>query len=276
MPQNESELLDMSHRLREQFRVSHADATMVKRPWCWGAGKEELPTLLATLLQFHGVPQSASKQRAKLVMQSLGKDSVQKALEGVSPWKSLKQIANQHTPVIQLVLPDELAKVVQEKKFKTPMAKESKQPKTRQTPEKPLDLDPGRLQLAPDTFCTAPDAMMQQIPVSQVGPLASGVALVTHAEAQPFLQANKVLTNKGLALLIVNGPSELQTEQQWSSIRFAANCAINQQPVLLHGLLVQLGGQVVGPFQRPNSVSVPDVPVTCARITVYQDQWPQD
>lgn len=276
VPQNDVELTNMDQGLREQFRVSHAEATMVKRPWCWGAGKEELPTLLATLLQFHGVPQAASKQRAKLVMQSLGKDAVQKALEGVSPWKSLKQIANQHSPAIQLVMPDELARVVQEKKSKTSAAKDTKQQKPRQLPAKPLDLDPSRLQLAPDTFCTAPDAMLQQIPVSQVGPLASGVALVTHAEAQPFLQANKVLTNKGLALLIVNGPAELQTELQWSSIRFAAHCAINSQPVLLHGFLVQLGSQVVGPFQRPNSVSVPVVPVTCARITVHQDQWPHD
>ena len=78
-------------------------------------------------------------------------------------------------------------------------------------PAKPVDLDPSRLVLEPETFCTAPDTMMFQLPVAQVGPLASGVALVTHAEAVPFLQANKVLTNKGLALLIVNGPDTLQT-----------------------------------------------------------------
>ena len=150
----------------------------------------------------------------------------------------------------------------------------SSQPKV--TPSKPLDLDPSRLQLEPDTFCTMPDTMMHQIPVSQVGPLASGVALVTHAEAMPFLHANQVLTTKGLALLIVNGPQELSTDLQWSSIRFAARCAVNQQPVLLHGFLVQLGNATVCPFKRPTSVSVPDVPVTCARITVFQDQWPQD
>lgn len=150
----------------------------------------------------------------------------------------------------------------------------SSQPKV--TPSKPLDLDPSRLQLEPDTFCTMPDTMMHQIPVSQVGPLASGIALVTHAEAMPFLHANQVLTTKGLALLIVNGPQELSTDLQWSSIRFAARCAVNQQPVLLHGFLVQLGNATVCPFKRPTSVSVPDVPVTCARITVFQDQWPQD
>ena len=276
MPANEVELTDFDRRLREQFRVSHAEAPVVGRPWCWGSGVEELPTLLATLLQFHGVPTSLSKQRAKLVIQSLGKDPVRQAIEGVSPWKSLKHLANQHRPVIQLVMPDELATVVQERKAKKPQNKDAKQPKMRQVPSKPVDLDPSRLQLEPDTFCTAPDVMMQQIPVSHVGPLASGVALVTHSEAQPFLQANQVLTNKGLALLIVNGPTELHTELQWSSIRFAAKCAVNQQPVLLHGFLVQLGSQIVSPFQKPSVVEVPDVPVTCAKITVYKDQWPQD
>ena len=274
MPATESALLAFSTRLRDQFRVSHAEAPSVVRPWCWGTGVDELSTLLATMLQFHGVPQSAAKQRAKLVLQSLGKESVKKALEGVSPWKSLKQIANQHKPVIQLVLPDELAMVVKGKTKKGGKDQPSSQPKV--TPSKPLDLDPSRLQLEPDTFCTMPDTMMHQIQVSQVGPLASGVALVTHAEAMPFLQANQVLTNKGLALLIVNGPQELSTDLQWSSIRFAARCAVNQQPVLLHGFLVQLGNATVCPFKRPTSVSVPDVPVTCARITVFQDQWPQD
>ena len=276
MPSNEAELQDFGSQLREQFRVSNSSAQVVCRPWCWGAGVEELPTLLATLLQFHGVPSSVSKQRAKLVLQSLGRDAVKQAIEGVSPWKSLKHLANQHKPVIQLVLPDELALVIKDRKTKQPQVKEAKQQKARQVPARPVDLDPSRLQLEPDTFCTAPDAMLSQLHVSHVGPLSSGVALVTHAEALPFLQANKVLTNKGLALLIVNGPSELHTELQWSSIRFAAKCSVNQQPVLLHGFLVQLGNQMVIPYHKQACVSVPDVPVTCARITIFKDQWPQD
>ena len=276
LPQNELELQDCDRRLRDQFKLSHANTGAVRRPWCWGAGIEELPTLLATLLQFHGVPTTVSKQRAKLVIQSLGTDAVKKALEGVSPWKSLKHLANQHHPMIQLVMPDELAVVVQDRKSKKTQSKDSKPQKQRLVPAKPVDLDPSRLVLEPETFCTAPDVMMTQLPVAQVGPLATGVALVTYAEALPFLQANQVLTNKGLALLIVNGPETLATDLQWNTIRFAAKCAINHQPVLLHGFLVQLGSQVVCPFQKPTSVTVPDVPVTCARITVYKDQWPQD
>jgi len=276
LPLNETELQDCDRQLKDQFRLSHAMAGAVRRPWCWGAGIEELPTLLATLLQFHGVPTAVAKQRAKLVIQSLGTDAVQKALEGVAPWRSLKHLANQHQPKLQLVMPDELAQVVQDRKTKKPQPQEGKSQKQRQVPAKPVDLDPSRLMLEPETFCTAPDTMMSQLPVAQVGPLASGVALVTHAEAVPFLQANKVLTNKGLALLIVNGPDTLQTALQWNTIRFAAKCAVNQQPVLLHGCMVQLGSQMVYPYQKPTSVTVPDVPVTCARITIYKDQWPQD
>lgn len=276
LPQDENELQECASQLREQFRVSHANTEAVRRPWCWGAGTEDTPNLLATLLQFHGVPTTVSKQRAKLVLQSLGVEAVKKALEGVSPWKSLKQLANQHQPMIQLVMPDELALVVQDRKGKKAQARDAKPQKQRLVPAKPVDLDPGRLVLEPETFCTGQDTMMSQLPVAQVGPLATGVALVTHAEAQPFLQANKVLTNKGLALLIVNGPDMLHTDLQWNTIRFAAKCAINQQPVLLHGFLVQLGNQVVSPFQKPTTVTVPDVPVTCARITIYQDQWQQD
>ena len=59
-------------------------------------------------------------------------------------------------------------------------------------------------------------------------------------------------------------------------IRFAAICSVNQQPVLLSGFLVQLGGQPIGPYFRQDGPTVEDVPVACARLTVYADQWPQD
>ena len=276
MPKDDPDLQQLDSLLRNQFRLSHSSAGEVRRPWCWGAGLDELPGLLANLLQFHGVPSAMSKQRAKLVIQSLGKDAVKKALEGVSPWKSLKHAANQHQPAIQLVMPDELAAVVQEKKAKKSAPQDAKSKKPRQVPMQPVDIDPGRLVLEPDTFCSMPDVMLPQIQLSQVGPLATGVALVTYAEALPFLQTSKVLTTKGLALVIVNCPAEVQTDLQWSTIRFAAKCAANQQPVLLHGVLVQLGSTSVSPYHRPTSVVVPDVPVACARITVFQDQWPQD
>ena len=91
-----------------------------------------------------------------------------------------------------------------------------------------------------------------------------------------FIQAGKVLTSKGLALLAINGPQEVNTQLSWSTVRFAATCTANNQPVLLAGLLVQLGQTMVGPYRSVSGPEVPSVPVACARISVFQDQWPSD
>ena len=274
LPSTDLELDFAADSLRNDFKLAHGPDLVMSRPWCWGAGVPDLHAVLATLLQSHGVPSAASTQRARLIIQSLGKDEVQSAMHGVAPWKSLKHLANQHMPRIQLVLPDELNAVVNDRKVKQPN-KGARKPKNVAAPTKPLDIDPSRLSLVDHTFCTGNDVAVAQIPLSQVGPLNTGLALVTYNEAKPFLLSGELLTQRSLALLVVNGPDELQTDLQWSSIRFAATCLINQQPVLLSGFLVQLGAQVIYPYTQTEANAVSDVPVACARITVHKDQWPQ-
>lgn len=274
LPCTESALANLDQQFRFAFRNALTVELQTPRPWCWGSGSGDLQTVLATLLQFHGVPPAVSGQRAKLVLQSLGRDPVQGAVNGVSPWKSLKQLANQHKPMVQLVLPDELAAVTQAKKEKGPQRKQKEA--TKPAPTRPTEVDPCRLVLADQSFCTGDGIGVAQIPLSQVGPLVSGISLVNYVDAVPFLQDNKVLTPKGLALLVINGPDEITTDLTWSTIRFAAKCAANQQPVLLQGFLVQLGQQVIAPNRTLSGPSVPSVPVACARITVFKDQWPHD
>ena len=46
--------------------------------------------------------------------------------------------------------------------------------------------------------------------------------------------------------------------------------------MLLSGFLVQSGQESVSPYFRSDGPGVHDVPVTCARLTVFADQWPQD
>ena len=69
---------------------------------------------------------------------------------------------------------------------------------------------------------------------------------------------------------------QLVTKPLSSTVRLAATWWVNQQPVLLSGILVRLGSVAVVPYFRHNGHAVADVPVACARITVYSDQWPQD
>ena len=274
LPVDEAQLKALASEYRHDFHAFHSMLAAVQKPWCWGAGVEPTQVLTA-LLQLHGVPAAVSTQRSKLVMQSLGKDQVQQALGSVSPWKTLKQMANQAKPALQLVLDDELAAVIRAKQNTRPHGKQTKQQKqAKAMPSKPAEIDSTRLQLMPGSFCTASNVEVGQIPLSRVGPLATGIALVSFADALPFLQSGKKLTHNSLALLVINCPDDPQTQLDWSTLRFAATCALNQQPMLLSGVLVQLGNEPVCPYNHALGTATPEVPVACARLTVFKDQWP--
>ena len=274
LPRTEADLLDLHTELKCSFAAALHDVEQVPKPWCWGLGQLDVFGLTAALLQTHGVPAAQASLRAKLVVQTLGKTEVNKAVQGIAPWKSLKALANLQSPPLQLVLPDEQ----HQQTLAKPPAKPKKASSAMQKlmPTKPADIDPGKLVIAPGSFRAGNDDPVGQLPFSAVGPLATGLALATMQEAQQFLVVGQTLTHEGLALLIVNPPSEILTNLQWSSIRFAARCSMNHEPMLLPGVLVQLGRKPVFPFHAKNMPAVVSAEVACARITVYQDQWDGD
>ena len=271
LPSTDDELLDLHTDLKCSFAAALHDVECVPKPWCWGLGQVDVTELTQAILQTHGVPAAQASLRAKLVIQTLGRTEVQKALHGIAPWKSLKALANLQSPPLQLVLPDEL-----NQQAATKSGSKSKKPAggaKKLLPSRPADIDPTKLVITPGSFRAGDDDPVGQLPFASVGPLSSGLALATLHDAQPFLTAGKVLTSHGLALLIVNPPSELHTDLQWSSIRFAARCSMNHEPMILPGVLVQLGQKVVFPYQAKDTPSIAAAEVACARVTVYQDQW---
>ena len=272
LPHKDSHLQAFHDSSRAQFVEHIKGQSLVYRPWCWGSGMSDLTGTLASLLGFHGVPEGVVQSRASLIVQSLGADGVSKALQGASPWKSLKTLANLHTPAIQLVLPDEQVA------FRNRSSQPTKQKKSRKAMPhpialKPADLDPSKLVLAEGSFCIQGDKPVPQISLSQVGPLSTGVALTNFASAHSFLKSGNLLTHHGLALLILNATEEPVTDLQWSSVRFAAKCSLNHEPILLTGFLVQLGKEPIYLFKNNNGIPLMQVDVACARVTVYKDQW---
>ena len=273
LPSKESHLQFVHDNCRAIFNAHLQALETVPRPWCWGAGAFDVAGTLATLLIQHGVPSSAADARSKLLIQSLGRSEIERALQGVAPWKTLKAIANQHTPAVQLVLQDELVNKPKGTKGAGKHKKGQGKGGITKPVIRPADLDPSKLILEPGTFCCRDDQPLPQIPLTQVGPLASGVAITTFGEAQTFLKTGNLLTHQSLALLILNATSEPQTSLQWSSIRFAAKCALNHEPMLLTGFLVQLGKEPAFQFRATSNIPLKQIEVACAHITVYQDQW---
>eukprot|EP00435_Cladocopium_sp_Y103_P070433 s132_g35.t1 len=122
-------------------------------------------------------------------------------------------------------------------------------------------------------FCSSEGSPLPQIKLSQVGPLSSGVALANFHDVLPFLKSGALLTSKALAIIVLHPQKDLDTTLSWSTIRFAARCALNQEPMLLHGILLQLGQTAVCQDLKPKVSLSLDVTVACAKITVFADQW---
>ena len=267
---------DLLFALRQALRDTYCSYLRVcdfaTKPWAWGTGPDVL-NILTAILQLHGVPASNVNTRAKLIMQSIGKDLVSGAVLGPTPWKSLKQLANQQSPPFQLVLSEELAHKMQAQSKEAPAKRKKKGTKTSGPWALPTELDPTRLSIAHGTFCSGHDEAVPSLSIAQVNPLAVGVALTTLADARPFLDSGKLLTAKGLALLILNVQGNLETALTWNTVRFAATCTLNGEPVLLHGHLVQLGQTPVYPFTNKSGVQLPQVDVACCKLTAHRDLW---
>ena len=205
LPVCEEELHQVHESLRQNFGQVIGLLTEVPKPWCWGLGVPDVIGLVANLLQLHGVPHAQCNMRAKMIVQSLGKSEVQNAVTGVTPWKSLKHLANLNKPVIQLVLPDEQAQYVANRQ-----ATQSSNKKTggtkRLPPARPAELDPAKLVIETGAFCVDQDDPLPQTAFATLGPLSVGVALATFHDAQPFLDAGQVISPGGLALLVLNPP----------------------------------------------------------------------
>ena len=90
LPKNEQELMDLHTDLKCSFAAALHDVECVPKPWCWGFGVPDVVDLATAILQTHGVPAAQAPLRAKLVVQTLGKQEVQKALNGIAPWKSFE------------------------------------------------------------------------------------------------------------------------------------------------------------------------------------------
>jgi len=265
--------MQLHQDLKASFAATCRTAHALPKPWCWGLGTTDVFGLASELLQAHGVPVAQAPLRAKLVVQSLGKADVQKALHGISPWKSLKALANMQTPPLQMVLPDEQAQHSNARLARQTTKPSGKTKKSALTqtfaPSRPADLDPAKLLIETGAFCVGQDEPVSQVPFAALGPLASGLALTTYQDALPFLQAGKLL-------LILNPPSDVQTSLISATIRFAARCSMNQEPMIVTGLLVQLGRSCVYQYTAKDTPAVVAMEVACARVTVYQDQWEHD
>lgn len=121
-----------------------------------GALDADLPRALQQLLEAHGVPTNASEERAKIVVDKLGRSAVHRALRSGNPWGDLKQVSNQQTPKLQLVLGTELEETIRQRVGQDkPFGNRRKKEKGTTPPKTQVQLQPHDLTVPTGIFVTA-------------------------------------------------------------------------------------------------------------------------
>ena len=238
------------------------------------SGPAELQQQLSTLLVSKGVPSTDSLTRAQEALQALGTASVQEALASRNPWAMLKSLASRPSSRMRLVKDFELRQHIDEQtKEKGGHVKNHKAKKaTKNQPKSQPIIDPASLRIIASTFVDDEGDELIQIPFSEVGKDAHGLAFCSLREAQPYVEAGCNISSTTLGLLI---PTEVSTDL-WQSaniqtIRFPALCQATAEPLLIQGTLVTLSD---GAIHR-NEMKIPEFAIQdteVVKLQLYKDE----
>eukprot|EP00435_Cladocopium_sp_Y103_P060366 s2_g22.t1 len=271
LPEDLTELKDLHTELRSAFVAGVYNSTCCRCPCIWGQGQGNLARELATELLKHGVPETEVDARASQAIRAIGSEQIHQALQQRNPWRQLKSLANNVR--FQLLHPSELASVVAANRNK-PVGKKQKPSATAKVPKMPasVDLDPHKLKILDGIF-RADQQVVPQILAQQIGPVSSGVVLMTHQEAEPYLRAGTQVSQEPLALVVFQTPDALiQTPLPHKAVTVPCRCLLDNEPVLVEAVLVQLGRGFVDKVAGQSKVNIEALDVITIKMTTFRDE----
>ena len=273
LPTDSHEVVEFHLQLRAKFAAQGLQGTTCPKPWLWGNGTiSQIEGELAPFLIQHGVPAEQATNRAKAALRAIGAPAIEEALASKIPWKQLKTLGNQVK--FQFLLPAELKEKVAKSAGQGAVGRPKggkKSKKTTADPE-PLDLDPSKFALQPGTFHAAGHPL-SQLMLKDVGPLAEGVAFATRKEAEPYLKHGQPVSKVPLALLVPQSNlHDITTALPHTQVTVPCHCTINNEPMLVDVVLVQIGVGFVEKTPSPAPLHVETVEVNTIKFVVFRDE----
>ena len=226
---------------------------------------------LAAVLSEHGV--DSSEARAKDVIHHLGEEAVGAAMQVTNVWRELKWLANQQRPPLVLIKPSELQRSI-ERRGGTYQVGNKRQKKTKgQGKGRSMQhrLDPSLLRLEHGLFQDSQGQALSQIALAGIGPQVSGVVLLSQVMAEPYLKANNCMSAGALGLFVVDSTVPVTTTLEVTSVRLPLLCTANAEPLLVDGLLYQLGAQRVTRAPPKGGCEIQAVATCVVKAMVYRD-----
>ncbi|CAJ1436142.1 unnamed protein product [Effrenium voratum] len=242
--------------------------------------EEEVLKQLTAILTDKGVPLDRVEERATHAIKKLGLSSIAEALASKQTWSALKALGSRPSSPFQWIRHDELLKKVQLKAASQFGISTSVKKKDKNKPERASEgkaecnITPSELQLIPGTFTGEDGIPIEALSIHNLSKGRTGIGFATISEAAPYLKEGIQLSTGPLAILTTTCiPPTLCGQLPTENILFPAKHIATQEPILIHGSIIQLGQVMVA---RPVRNTLPDVaPIaTCTiKLAIYQDQW---
>ena len=266
-------LVYYSAGLRQEFADGVPD--LCPRPLLAGL-VVSVQTRLADLLVQHGVPPVEAPGRSAMALKALGESEVSRALDAGNPWRELKWLGNQCRPPFAFIKPSELQAQIDRRTVDKPVGhKKHKHTKTKgkgKGSASPVSVDPAQLRLEPGIFHSESGQPLAQLGLTQVRASASGVVVVSVNAIEPYLKAQHPLSSGPLALFVVDALTAPQTSLPITQERVPLVCAVNSEPLLVDGFLVQLGASPVTRAPLQPNIQVQSIATCVVKALVFRDQ----
>ena len=239
-----------------------------------GKGLNGQQQTLAKLLAEKGVPAEVSEGRAQEVIAKIGTAMVSHALRADNPWQVLKTAANTPSTRMRLITQEE-QKAYAEKRAADKFGAQIRKPhkKQRSPDTSVLKLDPELLQLDPQHFQDANGEALNQIKFEEVSIGQRGIALTNCKQAMNFIQDKRSISDKALALLMVDHPpDEVAAAAGIEKLRFPAVYKGTEEQIVVFGSVLNLGDlkvqrKILGPNPKPTVLTTAVV-----KLMAYKDQ----
>ena len=231
-------------------------------------GHSELETALQALLRDHGVFPERVQERATHVLQALTPSAVAGVFKAARPWQQLKQLASAHTPVLRLVMEEELQATIRARTRQKGSIKSKGASKGRAPP--PVHLHPQDINIPQGIFRLESGELLSQLSVKQIGQHAKGVIAFTEEEVQPYLKQTGPV-GQGLGFLVVSPYSE-EITALGEVHRFPVQSKITGEPVLISAVLLQRSQARVTRNVPQQAPAIDQIATQTIKVLVYRDQ----
>ena len=271
-PMTSVEAIKWRQQFAEALVASDRHHTKVHQLQLGGMMDSKTQTDLQRLLEQHGVHPQRSPTCVNQLVDALGVGSLRATLGAPRPWNDLKAKASACKPPIQLVLSEELKKVIDDRiRSGQPFGRKENKKQSKTKVERPIVILASQVVIPHSVFQQEGGQQLGQLQPHEINPSSRGVMVLNINDALPFFNLREAISSEGIGLLVLNHNDPRLPPHE--IVRFPATCAGTQEPMLMTAALVQLGRKKVERQIPETKHRIEEVATVVIRASVYKDEF---